>query len=100
MSFNDPAFNDPAFDDPASGPRAWWLPLVLAVAKSPPLWVTAVRQVARLAPPGWWRQWPPLPLPDHDYLRFRLQTMYGGEGRSPDAQDVLAYLSWCKREKI
>jgi hypothetical protein len=54
----------------------------------------------RLAPRGWWHRWPPLPLPDRDYLRFRLQTMYGGEGRSPDAADVLAYLSWCKREKI
>ena len=76
------------------------MPVVVAVAKSPPLWVTALRQVARLAPPGWWRRWPLLPLPDPGYLRFRLQTMYGGEGRSPAAADVLAYLWWCKREKI
>ena len=97
MSSNDPAFNEPAFNDPG---RAWWLPVMLAVARAPQLWLTAGRQVVRLAPRGWWHRWPPLPLPDHDYLRFRLQTMYGGEGRSPDAADVLAYLSWCKREKI
>lgn len=76
------------------------MPVGLAVAGAPRLWLTALRQVVRLAPRGWWHRWPLLPLPDRDYLRFRLQTMYGGEGRPPDAADVLAYLSWCKREKI
>ena len=76
------------------------MPVVVAVSRAPRLWLTAVRQVVRLAPSRWWRRWPPLPLPDRDYLRFRLQTMYGGEGRAPDPDDVLLYLSWCKREKI
>ena len=58
----------------------------------------AVRQAARLTPGGWWHRWPPLPLPDREYLGFRLETMYGGNGRAPEAADVLAYLSWCKRE--
>jgi hypothetical protein len=93
MSSNDPVSSDPAR-------RAWWLPVGLAIARAPHLWLTAVRQMIRLAPRGWWHRWPLLPLPDGDYLRFRLQTMYGGEGRSPDAADVLAYLSWCKRQKI
>ena len=74
--------------------------VVVAVAQKPRLWLTALRQVVRLTPSGWWHRWPPLPLPDRDYLRFRLQTMYGGEGRSPVAADVILYLSWCKREKI
>jgi len=68
----------------------WIFPVLFALARAPHLWLTAARQVVRLAPRGWWHRWPLLPLPDHDYLRFRLQTMYGGEGRSPDAADVLA----------
>jgi len=79
-------------------PLRQWLPVVFAVARTPQLWVTALRQTVRLAPRGWWHRWPLLPLPDHDYLRFRLQTMYGGEGRAPNPSDVIAYLSWCKRE--
>ena len=74
--------------------------MLVALAQKPRLWSTALRQVLRLAPSGWWHRWPPLPLPDRDYLRFRLQTMYGGQGRSPNAADVVSYLSWCKREKI
>ena len=49
-----------------------------------------------LAAPGWWRQWPPLPVPDGDYLRFRLVTMYGDGDHLPDPGDVVAYLKWCK----
>ena len=78
--------------------RTWWLPVVVAVARSPRLWGTAVRQAARLAPSGWWRRPPFLPLPDGDYLRFRVQTMYGGAAGSPRADDVITYLWWCKRE--
>lgn len=78
--------------------RVWWLPVVTAVARSPRLWGTALRQTRRLAPTGWWRRPPFLPLPDRDYLRFRLQTMYGGDRSAPLTDDVLAYLWWCKRE--
>ena len=30
--------------------------------------------------PGWWRRPPFLPLPAPDYLRFRMETAYGGAG--------------------
>lgn len=66
-----------------------------AVLVRPALWGTAVVQLRRLARPGWWRRWPPVPLPDPDYLRFRLQTQYGEE-REPEAGDVVAYLEWCR----
>lgn len=50
-----------------------------------------------LARPGWWRRRPFLPLPDRDYLRFRLQTAYGGDGSgAPEPGDVIAYLHWCR----
>ena len=74
----------------------WWWRVGVAVLSRPGLWVTAVRQVLRLARPGWWRRWPLLPVPDPQYLRFRLQTQYGDPDREPEADDVVAYLHWCR----
>jgi hypothetical protein len=70
----------------------------VAVAVRPRLWPTALRQAQRLAVPGWWRRWPPLPKPDARYLRFRLQTAYGDPHRPPDPADVVAYLEWCRKQ--
>ena len=41
---------------------------------------------------------PFLPLPDPDYVRFRLQTAYGPHG-SPAGDDLVAYLNWCREFK-
>jgi alpha-beta hydrolase superfamily lysophospholipase len=72
-----------------------------AVLVRPSLWLTAVRTLARLAAPGWWRRRPHLPLPDADYLRFRMETQYGGDGSTPPAPaDVVAYLRWCRRTRL
>ncbi len=49
----------------------------------------------RLARPGWWRRPPFVPLPDPDYLRFRLETQYGSD-RDPVPGDVITYLHWCR----
>ena len=75
-----------------------WLRRVTAsLARRPDLWPTAAGQVRRLARPGWWRQWPPLPLPDRAWLRFRLQTAYGDPDHEPPPEDVLAWLEWCRQ---
>ena len=71
--------------------RAAWVLL-----RHPALWAVAVVQLFRLAAPGWWRRWPPLPLPDRDYLRFRLQSQYGDPEREPAPADLVSYLHWCK----
>ena len=71
---------------PVSG--AWMARAMGAVAIRPWLWGTAVGQLRRLARPGWWREAPHLPLPDPVYLRFRLVTAYGAEGREPSAVDL------------
>lgn len=68
----------------------------LVLLRHPSLWATAVGQVGRLAPTGWWRRKPFLPLPDPAYLRFRLQTAYGDPEREPAAEDLVTYLHWCK----
>jgi hypothetical protein len=75
----------------------------LAVARHPTLWAVGLRQMFVLARPGWWRRPPFLPLPAPDYLRFRLETAYGTAGtgsggdRPVEAEDLVAYLRWCRR---
>ena len=83
---------------PSGAPAAWWLRAVAGVVRRPTLWPTAVGQVLRLARPGWWRRAPFLPLPDREYVRFRLQTAYGSDG-TPEPGDLAAYLSWCRQFK-
>ena len=74
-----------------------WIPgAIVEVLRHPSLWVTALRQVRRLAPHGWWHRAPFLPLPDANYLRFRLITAYGGDGPEPRSQDLITYLHWCR----
>lgn len=74
----------------------WVARAALAVAVRPSLWFTALRQVLVLARPGWWSRPPRLPLPDREYLRFRLVTAYGDPDRSPEPHDVVTYLHWCR----
>jgi hypothetical protein len=75
----------------------WAASAAAAVVRHPSLWRTGVRQALLLAQPGWWRRRPFLPLPAPDYLRFRLETAYGGAGdRAPGPDDVVTYLRWCR----
>jgi hypothetical protein len=66
---------------------------LLRLAARPHLWGAA----ARLVPPKWWRRRPPSPIPPAAYLRFRAQTMYGDAAAQVDADDLIAYLEWCRR---
>jgi hypothetical protein len=92
-------------DASADGPVApavldgrWLRSAAAALARHPSLWLTAVRQALVMATPGWWHRRPFLPLPPTDYLRFRLQTAYGGAGeRPPEPDDLVTYLHWCRR---
>jgi hypothetical protein len=73
-----------------------WLAVVGAVLARPRLWPVAIRQVRRLARRNWWRRPPFLPLPGSAYMRFRLETQYGGQSRRPVPSDVIHYLTWCQ----
>lgn len=81
--------------DTAAGSRSWWVATALVVLRHPQLWVTAVSQGLRLASPGWWRRRPFMPLPDPNYMRFRMETQYGDQEPSP--QDVVTYLRWVRQ---
>ncbi len=75
---------------------AWGLRAIGAVLVRPWLWATGVAQLLRLARPGWWHRWPLLPLPDREYLRFRLVTAYGDADCEPEVADLVTYLHWCR----
>lgn len=75
---------------------AAWARAAAAVGRRPRLWPTALVQARRLAPDGWWRRPPFLPLPDRAWLAFRLKTAYGDGRRVPPPGDVVAWLSWCR----
>lgn len=77
-----------------------WLRVAPALLRRPDLWWTAAVQVRRLARAGWWRRPPFLPLPDRTYLRFRMVTAYGGDGRrAPEPDDLVSYLEWCRGDR-
>lgn len=69
-----------------------------ALRGRPDLWPTAIRSYRSLVPNRWWRRRPFLPLPDADWLRFRLVTAYGGDGTAADgriaADDLVLWLEW------
>lgn len=70
--------------------------VLAALARRPSLWPVALRCLLALARPGWWRRWPPVPVPDPAYVRFRTRTQYGDAGHVPTPADVVAYLEWCR----
>ena len=74
------------------------LRVAFAVLRRPSLWLVALQQWRRTTPKGWWRRRPFLPLPSRDYARFRAVTQYGSEDAPIAAEDVLDYLTWCKRQ--
>ena len=77
--------------------RRGWARAALAVARRPSLWGVAARQAQVLSRPGWWRRPPFLPVPDRAYLRFRMQTAYGGDGAgAPTPDDLVTYLRWSR----
>lgn len=71
--------------------------MIIALARHPGLWGTAMAQVLALAPVGWWRRWPYLPRPDGAYVAFRIRTQHGEAGGAAlDPADVVRYLQWCR----
>jgi hypothetical protein len=47
----------------------------------------------------WWRQAPFLPLPDREYLRWRMYTAYADEAAVPPSEDVVRFARW-RRETM
>ena len=47
---------------------------------------------------NWWRRPPFLPLPDGEYLRWRMHTAYGDHDAVPPADDVVRYARWSREQ--
>ena len=68
----------------------------MAVVRRPRLWSAAARQLRVLAPDRWWSRRPFLPLPDRDWMAFRMTTAYGDPAAPLVADDVVTWLRWSK----
>ncbi len=68
--------------------------MVLAVLRRPRLWATALSTLAAMAPDGWWRKPPFLPIPNEDLVNWRMTTAYGSPDTTLAEGDLVAYLEW------
>lgn len=63
----------------------------------PWLWRDAVGLALGFAARRWWARLPLLPLPDPDYVAWRLQTAYGADGSADaavEARDLVSLVSF------
>jgi hypothetical protein len=47
----------------------------------------------------WWARAPFLPIPDQDYMRWRMYTAYADEDAVPPLEDVIRFARW-RRETM
>ena len=91
---------------PGRGGRTRWARdaavVTRAVLPRPGLWWAAFGAVLRMARRGWWHRAPFVPLPGDAYWRFRLVTVYGGDGQTEalTPSEVVAFLRWCKGSRL
>ncbi len=71
-----------------------------ALVARPRLWSTAWRVGLGLVPTRWWARWPPLPLPDRDWLAFRLETAFGSPEVVPEPAELVDWLEWCRAARV
>ena len=73
--------------------------LIRSLIRHPTLAAEAVRASWALAPRGWWRQPPFLPVPDRGYVRWRVETAYGSTDAAVEVEDLLHYLAWRRAQR-
>jgi hypothetical protein len=72
---------------------------VRAVVFRPPLWGAALGATVALARRDWWRRAPFLPLPEEEFIRWRVATAYGSDEQKIAPNDLVSYLEWRKRQR-
>jgi hypothetical protein len=79
-----------------------WTKLIGALtwraARNPRTAAALLRVGWRFRSRDWYRRFPFLPLPDRQYLRWRMYTAYGDEHIVPPADDIVRYARWAVRE--
>ena len=71
-----------------------------ALLRHPGLWPEAVRSMFALAPRRWWTRPPFLPLPDRQYLQWRIGTAYGTTEADLTGEDLVGYLRWRRSRRV
>jgi hypothetical protein len=88
--------------DPRPAPRSWTrltLRLAARAAVNPRLALDLIRAMWAFRRRLWWKTVPFLPLPDREYLRWRMYTAYGDEEAIPPVRDVIGFARW-RRETM
>ncbi len=79
-------------------PRRDWLRLTLALALRalgrPRTALDLIALAWAFRRRRWWARAPFLPLPDGEYLAWRLHTAYGDDPPVPPADEVLRFARW------
>jgi hypothetical protein len=78
-------------------PRLAFL-LTLRAIRDPALASALVRVAWRFRRRRWFRKPPFLPLPDRNYLRWRMLTAYGDPDAVPSPEEVARYARWAVRK--
>lgn len=73
------------------------LALVLRSLREPALGLDLLRVAWRFRRRAWHRRAPFVPLPDGEYLRWRMYTAYGDEQTVPPVEDIVRYAKWATR---
>jgi hypothetical protein len=80
-----------------------WTSLTLRLVSrgliNPRLGVDLLRTAWAFRRHRWWSRPPFLPLPDREYLRWRMYTAYADEAAVPPARDVIRFARW-RRETM
>jgi hypothetical protein len=87
---------------PSPSPSSWGglvAALLLRALLNPRLAVDLLRTAWAFRRRDWWRAAPFLPVPDPEYLRWRMYTAYGEENAVPPLEDVIAFARW-RRETM
>jgi hypothetical protein len=77
-----------------------WLHLILRLtgrcARHPSLALDLARVCWRFRARDWYRRPPFLPLPDRNYIAWRMHTAYGDHHAVPPADDIERYARWTR----
>lgn len=73
------------------------LALIAHSLANPAVGAALIRVGWRFRRRGWQWRVPFLPLPDREYVRWRMHTAYGRYDAVPPAQDVIRYARWATR---
>lgn len=72
---------------------------VSVAVRHPSVTGEALRTLLAMAPRGWWRHRPFLPVPAPDYMAWRSETAYGARDAGTPEDDLYQYLVWRRRQR-